>query len=564
MKNKFIIAATSLFVLRVLLGRWFGVRFIPPSAGDDALILNYSQLESHFLNEGHTYEIMVKEMGFPLFLDLLNKTGIVYTDATSFLWLLSAVTFTMLFATLTQIRRNEILLLVYTFVLFMPIFFSFVGIRVYRNSVLTPFYFLAITLMVWLFVIYWKKLEMTFKRRIIFSVIFGILFSWTYFMKEDGIWLLMCLIAVIIVCLIHKIFLESQSVKEKFYHVLILFLPLAIFFSCQTAYKSVNNHFFGVYETNNRTNGELGKFVSNVYKIKSDDRNGKIWTPTDAIMKAFDASPTLKQNDKLRNALIHLPYWYIEELKTIFEKPIHGDFLGWIMLTALHDSGTCDSPLSQEIYMRQVNSELATAFANGALKKDDKFQITSSMGGRTFLEILQLKNYVTATYLTHILLIDYDMSKIKEERLYFGENVNYEEQVAKYDEIIKRACDILNIDILKKNGHVYLANAVIVIIFSIYRLLNLFIFIAAFIGTILAVRKIILTSVKQYYDEAILAFITVGSLILSGIYALAISWFCQFLTDFWHLTLYGIGMIPMLTIFEIFGTYLFFKLWKKI
>lgn len=162
MKNKFIFAAIILFVLRILIGRFVGAIFIPPSAGDDALLLNYSQLESHFFNEGHIYEIMVKEMGFPVFLYLLNKMGIVYTDATSFLWLLSAITFTILFATLTKVRRNEILLAVYTIVLFNPISFSFVGIRVYRNSILTPFYFLVITLIVLLFVMYWKKLELTF------------------------------------------------------------------------------------------------------------------------------------------------------------------------------------------------------------------------------------------------------------------------------------------------------------------------------------------------------------------------------------------------------------------
>ena len=250
-------------------------------------------------------------------------------------------------------------------------------------------------------------------------------------MKEDGIWLLMCLIAVIILCLIHKIFLESQSVKEKFYYVLILFLPIAIFFSCMTAYKSVNNHFFGVYETNNRTNGELGSFVKLVYKIKSDDRNGNIWAPSDAIMKAFDASPTLNQNDKLRNAVINPPDWYSGG-KDIFEKPIHGDFLGWIMLSALKDSGTCDSPASQEIYLRQVNSELVAAFENGTLEKDDKFQIIPSMGGLTFSEILHIQKYVAATYIEHLLLPTYFPLNLPAERLYFeqGEK-NYEEQVIK-------------------------------------------------------------------------------------------------------------------------------------
>ncbi len=566
-KNKFLLAAIALFIFRVLSGRLIGVIFIPWADDDDALLVRYSYLEEHFVNQNWiSYEVMVKEMGFPIFLTLLRKTGIVYTDAISFLWLLSAIAFTILFATLTKVRRNEILLLVYAVVLFNPIAFSFVGFRLYRNSALVSFYFLVLTLIVWLFVIYWKKLEWTFRRRILFSVVLGFLFSWTYFMKEDGIWLLMILIAVIAVCLIHKIFLESQSVKEKLYHVLILFLPLAIFFSCLTAYKSVNNHFFGVYETNNRTNGELGQFVKLVYKIKSDDRNGNIWAPADAILKAFDASPTLKSNDKLRNAVIHPPDWYSGG-KDIFEKPIHGDFLGWIMLSALKDSGTCDSPANQEIYMRKVNSELATAFENGTLEKETKFQITSSMGGLTFSEILQLKKYVAVTYIEHILLIHHLTINLPAEKIWFDEKDNYEERVAKYEDIINRACEVTNINLFEKNEHVDLANLFIIEILSIYRVLNLVMFIAAFIGIILAVRKIISTSIKKSYDEAIITVIVVGSLILSAVYAFAISWFSQFLMDpesgFYQLTFYGIGIIPMLTIFEIFGTYLCIRLWKK-
>lgn len=206
---------------------------------------------------------------------------------------------------------------------------------------------------------------------------------------------------------------------------------------------------------------------------------------------------------------------------------------------------------------------MAAAFENGTLEKDNKFQLTSSMGGRTFSEILELAKYVGATYITHILLVDYDMSKIKKERLYFGENVNYEKKVIEYEDIIKRACDVTNINLLEKNEHPYLANLVILVIFTIYRSLNFFTFIAAFIGIILAIRKIICTSVKESYDDALIAVIAVGSFFLSAVYALAISWFCQFLTDYWHLTLYGIGMIPLLTIFEIFGSYLFVRLWKK-
>ena len=150
------------------------------------------------------------------------------------------------------------------------------------------------------------------------------------------------------------------------------------------------------------------------------------------------------------------------------------------------------------------------------------------------------------------------------EKNWFDEKDNYEERVANYEDIIKRACESTNINLFGKNEHADLVDKFITVIFAIYRVLNLVTFIAAFIGIILAVRKIILTSIKEYYDETLIVVITVSSLMLSAVYALAISWFSQFLINYdENLTFYGIGIIPMLAIFEILGTYLFVRLWKK-
>ena len=128
MKQKtviFIFIAILFLILRIVIGRLVSVSFLPFADFDDALMIQYSHLKSHFLEQNHLeyFRVMVKEMGFPLFLNLLSKTGIVYTDAISLIWFLSSVSFTALFAYLTQIRQKGILLFVYVFVLFMPVSF---------------------------------------------------------------------------------------------------------------------------------------------------------------------------------------------------------------------------------------------------------------------------------------------------------------------------------------------------------------------------------------------------------------------------------------------------------
>ena len=570
-KKTFIITGAIFFVLRILAGRLMGAIFWPQLGDDDLLMIRYADLNDHFIAQTPPYiDLLVKNMGFPVFLDLLKVTGVNYIDAMSLIWFLSAIAFTFLFATLTQFRRREIWLCVYVFVLFTPIAFSYVGVRVYRNSALAPFYFLVITLMANIFVVYWKNLELSLKKRMVFSVVFGVLFSWTYYMKEDGIWLLMCLVAMIILCLIHKYFLENQSVKEKFVHTLILILPLVIWFSCTEFYKGVNEHYFGVKIINNRTEGELGNFLKNVHKIKSDERSFLFWAPTDAIMKAFDVSETLKNNDALKDAVIHTPWITNKDAPTIFDRQIPGDFFGWVMLTAIYETKTCSSLAEQEAYLKKVNQELETAFESGVLEKDNRFYLTYSMGGLTFDELLNLRIGIIVTFRSFLTLDAYEKISIPAEKTYYLPDVNdkadIEEKNLRFKSIIEIAGEFTNIDYFEKNKYIDEANIFASSMFKIYGVFNCIMFTLAFGGLFLTLKKIKETSVKNCADIALIAVIVIGSLLLAVVYSLAISWYSAYMNpaNVWGAPFYGIGIIPFLAVFEVFGTYLFLNSFKSI
>ena len=372
----------------------------------------------------------------------------------------------------------------------------------------------------------------------------------------------MSLAAIIVTCFFHEVFIDTKTLKEKFIHTLILFLPLIMWFSGTVAYKSINEHYFGVYIINNRTEGELGRFLKNVYHIKSAERTGKIWAPADAVMKAFDTSETLKNNVELRENVLHTPWFTNADKPTIFEAPIHGDFLGWVMLSSIYDTKTCLTLADQETYFKKVNQELETAFENGTLEKDDKFYIASSMGGRTFSEILQLKEGIALAYILHLFVTD--NPNITEYRIYTDNDKTFEDTVADYKGIIAKAGDFANIDFFAKNEYYKQAYTFSLITFWIYRVLNLVLVSCSFVGIFLAVRKIIHSSVKECSNTLLTVVIVTGTLLLSAVYALAISWFSEFLVVTAALNFYGIGIIPMLIIFEVFGTYLFLNSFKSI
>ena len=134
---------------------------------------------------------------------------------------------------------------------------------------------------------------------------------------------------------------------------------------------------------NTRTKGELEWFVSNIYKIGSENRTPEIWAPFDAIEKAFEASPTLKQYPKLLKC-IEKSSWVGGN---IHKNPISEDFLTWVMRDALVEADMWKSEEQVQQLFKKINEELEQAFKNGTLKTDEKIQLISSMGGRSLKEM---------------------------------------------------------------------------------------------------------------------------------------------------------------------------------
>ena len=87
-----LVFVSALFVLRLILGRMADCHFFPMAYHDEALMLNYADLKSHFwTQELPQKDLLVKDMGFPIILFFLRISGIVYTDLLAILWLAAAL-----------------------------------------------------------------------------------------------------------------------------------------------------------------------------------------------------------------------------------------------------------------------------------------------------------------------------------------------------------------------------------------------------------------------------------------------------------------------------------------
>lgn len=541
--------------LRIVLANLAGIYFLSDQYYDDRLMVEYAILTTHF---GDPFvDSLVKTMSFPLFLDFVHLTGVSYPTIVAAIWALAAGLAVLCFR---QIHSGRWLsLFVYLFVLYTPSAFDmYMGTRLYRNAVIAPFVLICFLLMLYILFRATRCRNLTAGKILCPSVFLGLFFLFTYYLKEDGIWMLPCLClslgaAVLITAIRFALQPKGSRLTGRFVRLSAAFLaPLMIFWAGTQLYKTVNLVFFGVAETNTRTEGELGEFAANIYKIESENRTAQVWAPYDAIQSAFDASPTLKNLPDLEDHLMH-SIWFGND---IIQNPIHGDFLTWALRTALLETGLWQSEKQVQELFKQVNDELEAAFREGILQKDDAIQLISSGGGRTVEEILQLADPMLREYAGAVFLHAYVPGACAEG--------NYMDILSCEHATLLTHTNLLPlVGTRLRFSEAEIANRIIRPLFSLYSVLNPALFLLSVIGfAVSAVRLICRKRFGVGTDDSILLLISVLAMAaLFGIgllYSFSMAWFAEFVwlqtgkQDSW-LNYYNVGLIPLLSLFYLLG-----------
>ncbi|WKY47968.1 hypothetical protein Q5O24_01165 [Eubacteriaceae bacterium ES3] len=537
--------------VRIFLSLKLSVWYKASDVYDDQLLINYADLTAHFLFPD--IWSLVKTMSYPLFLNFVHLTGLSYSMVMALIWVVAALLLVRVFKVVSDNR--VFLTFVYLFTLFTPSAFdNWLGTRLYRNALIAPFVVITFSLMILIVFKLLKYKKISAWNIFVSSLLLGFIFTFTFYLKEDGVWLLPCLCLAIFVSAaiaIYRYFRYKKTElapKRVVLVIITLLLPVMIFVAGTNAYKMLNEHYFGVAEINTRTEGALGEFVSNIYKIKSDIRDPIHWAPKDSIDKAFKVSKTLKQYPELKDAIFNSP-WLVGGID---ESPIEGDFLTWVLRTALLNTGIWENEVQIEELFEQVNNELEEAFQSNLLEEDPKIQISSSGGGRTIEEILQLTGIVKQEYFATVFLRGYQPG---------GQLWEYEDP-----ESIDSVEELINEKIMTSESETdyYMANQLVKIIFKIYALLNPVLLILCIFSMIFIVIQIIRKKTNQE-KEAVYIFtcLMICALVgISVIYAYAIAWFAEFLLDgveydWTILKFYSVGLVPLLMLVELLGAYLF-------
>jgi len=394
----------TLAATRFIMGEFLRYYFISESGYDDQLMLTYSHITNHFRNPN--YLSLVKTMSFPLFLNLIHKLHISFAQAVSLVWISAALLFYRL---IRYLFKNRIFSCVaFAYILFHPVGYNAAaGVRIYRNTLIAPFVIMTFCELLMLFFHLINEDE-RIRVQILRSVIFSILLLFTYFIKEDGVWLSACTCFFILLLLLEIIvrFCKKRMMKEQALSAAVCaVLPLVIFFAGKQSYKAINQHYFQVAEIQTRTEGELGEFVSNAYKIESPEQNYQYTVPASSIEEMYRVSPTFQDYPELMNSILHSNL-YGGDIK---KNPIQGDFLTWVLRSALIETNTWKSEKQVSDLFAQINAEVERAFENGQLQQNHKIRLLSSAVGRTPKEVTSLFPYTWESFVDSLTLKNYSV-----------------------------------------------------------------------------------------------------------------------------------------------------------
>lgn len=534
-----------LSVSRIILGNLVGLSLASIQGLDDGLLINYASLAWHFTSPDRFS--LVKFMSYPLLLNINYLLNIKFYVLISLLWIIDAL---MIFYLTYKLSKNKILSLIFfIIVLFTPCAFDYqCGTRLYRNAIIAPFVLMVFETMLVLFV--WYKKSTKNYKMILLTILFGLVFTFTYYIKEDGIWLLLSVAFCLAVALIYFLVccIKKKIILKRFFLIATLcILPIVIFICCTHIYKSINNHFFQVYETQTRTEGQFGSFCSNIYKIDSPNRTYQHWAPADAIEKAFSVSPTLQKYPKLKEAIFKTPLCKGD----IVANPIGGDFLTWVLRDALVTAEVWQNERQISDLFVQVNTEIKKAFDTGLLQRDKKFQIVSATGGYSFQEIMEVALYSLYSIKSSLFLENY-MPGVS------ASNTN--------DKLVTNTASRLThinfYDETKSNDETIKINRVLAVIFDIYRCVNVLFIIILISNFVLCMCNIFLKRYrnglnirsfllknKKIYLYFILSLFFVG---LAYCYGFGINWFAAFIFSSApeiydaFCNFYSIALVPLL------------------
>ncbi len=325
-------------------------------------------------------ETYIKEIGYPLFCAILNKLHISYGMGCGLLVIFVSALCAL---ALAPILQRKCVGMAYLFILYTPI--GFKTLIIYRESMLgwVPIGVVACVLGVYL---YGRNEQ--YRQMMAFGVI-GFFFSaWFQILKEDSIWMFPFVICASAVCIGREL-IEVLKNKAEIKPLILVVIAVSLFFAGSAfsgfAVAKINEKYYGVALTNDRSKGEMARLCGALYRIEADDvdEDRNLWITRVALNKAIEASEHLASLDGLVEAFEE---WGNGSAGAYLGWP-RGDMCTWAIRTALKRNGYYDNEQKAQDFCKAVADELEAAFEEGRLTKRKQVYLTGYIRGFTAAEL---------------------------------------------------------------------------------------------------------------------------------------------------------------------------------
>ena len=359
-----------LSIIRVLIYFRIPYRILPNQIYDDNLMYDYIfSLDSGKWLGDYNSLTLTKGVSYPLFILLCNKLLIPYPLGLAILNIFSAII--LVLALRKKLTNKYILGIIYILVIYSPIQMTYLTTqRLYRMAIIPS----AVVLVFACFMGVFFRLSDSKKTVIKWAVLSGVSLLFFYYIREDSIWILPFVSVILVLCILYLIIHKNKEIVRY----LIYFIPVAILLVGTLIISAINNHYYGVFTTNDRAGLSFGKMMTLLYKIDDPDNNVDVWLSKSAFQQAVNCSPTLAS---IENELTNSMNAWSENGE------VPGDHATWAIRSGISNAGYYSDAVTAEEFCAKVVNELEEGYNSGIIKEKDAIYFSSQSNGVTKQEL---------------------------------------------------------------------------------------------------------------------------------------------------------------------------------
>ncbi|MCD7746001.1 MAG: hypothetical protein LUI13_12105 [Lachnospiraceae bacterium] len=376
--------ATIVSIIRICLSYNTPVYMIENSLYDDANLRDkaISLLQGDWLGEYNQYTL-IKGITYSLFYAVCSLSRIPYTLLLSLLIIAASIVFVRTIKNILPFKYTHYLL--YVFLIFSPITFDFsVAQRLYRNSLVFP---LVLFIFSGILGIYLNLENFKIARR--YSTLAGVSLFFFWNLREDSIWILPFIVTAIIISFIfsYASYRKSKNSKILLKKASILMMPFIFLFAGNMILSSINYTYYGIFTTNDRTDGVFADVVGLFIKIDYEEKDTnldetKCFMSIDKFGYIIDHSESLAEYKE-----IFLTTYNAWANGTFGGNYVYGDHIQWIFRIALTNAGFYQDAITTQDYLKDVCSELEEEISKGNMSLKKGIFLSSSTKMMTINEL---------------------------------------------------------------------------------------------------------------------------------------------------------------------------------